>query len=470
MSAATPTPALGDGLPEHQRAPAMRVIILGLTLAVLDASLMNLALPDIARELRSDAAHSIWVVNAYQLATLVALLPLAALGERLGYRRVYMAGMALFALASLAALSARSMDALIAARALQGLGASGVMAVNAALVRMIYPRGQLGRGMAINSMVVATAAMAGPTVAALVLSLASWPWLFAMNLPLGLYAWNRARRALPANPPAAKIVPMFSLLDLLLNAAMFALVFLGGSLLAARTGALAGKGGWGALLLAAALVVGVVHFRRQARRAAPLFPVDLLRIPVFALSMASSVSAFCAQALALLALPFLLLEVYGRSHLAAGLLITAWPLALAIVAPISGRLIGRYHDGLLGGIGMLAFAAGLAALALLPAAPQDADIVWRLLLCGAGFALFQSPNNHTIVSSAPLHRSGAASGMLGTARLTGQTLGAVMLGALFALHPAHDGRAESWAMALAAGLALLAGATSSLRVARRGAH
>ena len=467
MSARPPAAAItavSDGLPQTERRQAMRVIILGLTLAVLDTSLVNLALPDIARLLQSDAAHSVWVVNAYQLATLIVLLPLSALGERWGYRRVYLVGMAVFAVASLGAMLAQSMAALIAARALQGLGAAGVMAVNAALVRLIYPRAQLGQGMALNSLVVATASMAGPTVAAAILSVASWHWLFAMNLPLGLYIWRLGRRALPANPPSAHHAPRFSAIDLLLNAAMFTLIFLGGSRLGVGAAAQTGGGAAGAWLLLAGLAVGALFLWRQRGLAAPLFPVDLLRIPVFALSMGSSVGAFCAQMMGFLALPFLLLQAHGRSHLQAGLLITAWPLATALVAPLAGRLIGRYPDGLLGGIGMAVFAAGLLSLGLMPAQPADWDMAWRMALCGAGFALFQSPNNHTIVTSAPLHRSGAASGMLGTARLTGQTLGAVLLAAIFALRPGHDGSAESLALLLAAGWAVAAGVCSSLRV------
>ena len=467
MSARPPAAAItavSDGLPQTERRQAMRVIILGLTLAVLDTSLVNLALPDIARLLQSDAAHSVWVVNAYQLATLIVLLPLSALGERWGYRRVYLVGMAVFAVASLGAMLAQSMAALIAARALQGLGAAGVMAVNAALVRLIYPRAQLGQGMALNSLVVATASMAGPTVAAAILSVASWHWLFAMNLPLGLYIWRLGRRALPANPPSAHHAPRFSAIDLLLNGAMFTLIFLGGSRLGVGAAAQTGGGAAGAWLLLAGLAVGALFLWRQRGQAAPLFPVDLLRIPVFALSMGSSVGAFCAQMMGFLALPFLLLQAHGRSHLQAGLLITAWPLATALVAPLAGRLIGRYPDGLLGGIGMAVFAAGLLSLGLMPAQPADWDMAWRMALCGAGFALFQSPNNHTIVTSAPLHRSGAASGMLGTARLTGQTLGAVLLAAIFALRPGHDGSAESLALLLAAGWAVAAGVCSSLRV------
>lgn len=460
----TPGAPPPDGLARPARGKAMLVIVLGITLAVLDGSIVNLALPGIARELQATAAHSIWVVNAYQIATLILLLPLASLGERIGYRRVYLVGMAVFAVSSVGAMLADSLATLIAARAVQGLGAAGIMSVNAAMVRLIYPRAQLGRGMAINSMVVAFAAMSGPTVAAAILSVASWPWLFALNLPLGAFTLWLGRRALPFNPVAGRGVRPAGI-DLALNTLMFALIFIGGERLSVRgPGGAGADTGLGLALLGAGALVGAVYLRRQWRQPVPLFPLDLLRLPVFALSMASSVGAFCAQTLAYLALPFWLLEGFGRTPLQAGLLITAWPLAIVLVAPLAGRLIGRYPDGLLGGLGMAVFAMGAALLALLPAHPSDLDMVWRMALCGAGFALFQSPNNHTIVSSAPLERSGAASGMLGTARLTGQTTGAVLLAAIFGLWPPSSGQGEVLALWLAAGCAALAGVSSTLRV------
>ena len=463
-----------DGLPQPARLRAMLVIILGLTLSVLDISIVNLALPGIARELQADASSAIWIVNAYQLAALVLLLPLAALGDRLGYRRVYLVGMAVFTMASVGAMLATSLNGLILARALQGAGSAGIMSVNAAMVRLIYPRALLGRGVALNSLVVAGATMAGPSVAAAILSVATWPWLFALNLPLGIFTLWLGRRALPFNPAkAGGSGQPIALLDVALNIAMFTLIFIGVERLgvrmegAAATTAQAGGAATGWLLLAAGLAVGAVFLRRQWPLAAPLFPVDLLRIPVFALSMGASVGAFCAQMLAFLALPFLFLEVQGRSHVEAGLLMTVWPLAIVLVAPIAGRLIGRIADGLLGGVGMAVFAAALLLLAWQPAQAAAWDIAWRMALCGAGFALFQSPNNHTIVTTAPLHRSGAASGMLGTARLTGQTLGAVLLAGIFAVWTGHDGRGESVALMVAAASAVLSGISSSLRVVRR---
>jgi DHA2 family multidrug resistance protein-like MFS transporter len=443
----------------------MAVIILGIALSVLDGTVVNLALPGIARDLQSTPSHAVWVVNAYQLATLALLLPLATLGDLVGYRRVYLAGVTVFTAGSALCVFSSSLPMLAASRGLQGLGAAGIMAVNAALVRLTYPTRLLGRGIALNSMVVATSSVAGPTVAAGVLSIASWPWLFAINVPLGLLLLFLGRRSLPQNahPPAPGA--RLPLPDVLLNAAMFVLMFLGADMLGARGGdaALSASRLAGWLAMGAAVAVGFVYIRRQMHREAPLFPVDLLRIRIFALSMCTSVSSFCAQMLAYVALPFLMLETWHVSTLQAGLLMSCWPAAIVVIAPVAGRLIGRYPGGLLGGMGLGVFAAGLALLALAPAQPSMADAAWRFALCGLGFGLFQSPNNHTIMTSGPVRRAGAAGGMLASARLTGQSLGAVLLAIVFSLKTVGDGGAVV-ALGLAAGCAAVGAVFSLLRV------
>ncbi|MDR0578293.1 MAG: MFS transporter [Candidatus Accumulibacter sp.] len=456
-----------DGLPTPARYYAMLVVLLGLTMTVLDGTLINLALPRITRDLQAGAAQTIWIINAYQIAILAFLLPCAALGDIIGYRRVYLGGLWLYALAAAACLACAfvpSLPALVAARAVQGLGAAGMMSVNTALVRAIYPSNLLGRGVAINSAVVAASAVAGPSVAAGILAVASWPWLFAVNLPFGIAVLAAGYRALPRRP-SGNAKTALSPIDVLLNALMFALVFLGMDSLGARGSAPGGPSpAPGLIPLCAGVAVGIVYMRRQMRSPLPVFPVDLLRIPVFALSMGTSVTAFAAQTLAYVALPFLFLDAYGRTPWQAGMLITAWPLAIVVVAPLVGRMIGRIPDGTFGGIGLGILSAGLASLALLPAQPADADIVWRLAVCGIGFGLFQSPNNHTIVTSAPLHRSGGASGMLGAARLTGQSLGAVIVAIIFSIADAHNGHGPTVALALASAFAAVSGVFSSLRL------
>lgn len=449
-----------DGMQGRARKLAMAVIVCGLMICVLDSTMLNLALPQMARQWQIDPSYTLWVVNANQIASLVLLLPLAALGDRLGYKRVYLWGMLVFGLASIVAALAPSLPWLIVARALQGMGMAGVLSVNGALVRQIYPRGMLGQGMALNSMVVALSTVMGPVLAALVLSQLSWRWLFSLHLPLALWVCWLGMQALP-KPDHASDARGLSWWDVGLNVVMFGSIFLA---LDRVSHSQAGQGlGWAAVWLTLGVGVGFVYVRRQKREVQPMLPLDLLRIPVFALSMGASISAFSAQTIAFLAIPFLLIETHGVSIGQAGLLISAWPLALAVVAPMVGRKIGRIPAGRLGAMGMALFASGLCALALLPVGAAAWDIAWRMALCGAGFAMFQSPNNHTIVTTAPLHRSGAASGMLGSARHTGQGLGAVCLAGAFVLWPGTEGLAEQRAMWLAVGFAVLAACFSGLR-------
>ncbi|MBZ6395155.1 MULTISPECIES: MFS transporter [Pantoea] len=444
-----------DGLPVAQRYWAILTIALGITMAVLDGAIANVALPTIARELNASPAESVWIVNAYQIAIIVSLLSLSFLGDMLGYRRVYQAGLALFIATSLFCALSTSLNMLTFARVLQGFGGAALMSVNTALIRIIYPQRYLGRGMAINSLIVAVSTAAGPTVAAAILSVASWKWLFLINVPLGAIALWLALRTLPDNPQKAT-AQKFDIPSAIMNALFF------GLLISALSGFAQGQNGWLVLAeLLALLVVGLFFIRRQLNMVVPLLPVDLLRIPIFSLSMGTSFCSFCAQMLAMVSLPFFLQNVLGRDEVTTGLLLTPWPLATMVFAPIAGRLIERVHAGLLGGIGLAMFAAGLFLLALLPAQPGDGDIIWRMMLCGAGFGLFQSPNNHTIITSAPRHRSGGASGMLGTARLLGQSVGAALVALMFNL---FDQSGTHASLLLAGGFSTVAAIVSLSRM------
>ncbi|NNS05401.1 MFS transporter [Erwinia sp. JH02] len=444
-----------DGLPLPQRYGAIVAIALGITVAVLDGAIANVALPTIARELHASPAQSIWIVNAYQLAIIVSLLSLSFLGDMLGYRRVYQCGLVLFTCTSLFCALSDSLSMLTFARVLQGFGGAALMSVNTALIRIIYPQRHLGRGMGINSLIVAVSSAAGPTVAAAILSFASWQWLFLINIPVGIAALYLALRFLPDNQQKSQ-GQRFDVASGVMNALTFGLLI---SLLSGFA-----QGVDGRLLLAELLlllVVGTLFIRRQLRMTFPLLPVDLFRIPVFALSIGTSVCSFCAQMLAMVSLPFFLQSALGRSEVATGLLLTPWPLATMVMAPIAGRLIERVHAGLLGAIGLAMFASGLFVLALLPASPADGDIIWRMILCGAGFGLFQSPNNHTIISSAPRHRSGGASGMLGTARLLGQASGAALVALMFNLFATQG---THLSLLLAGSFATVAALVSALRI------
>ena len=425
-----------DGLPVPQRYGAILAIALGITVSVLDGAIANVALPTIAKDLNASPASSIWVVNAYQLAVTISLLSLASLGDIFGYRRIYQTGLLVFSITSLFCALSDSLTTLTIARILQGFGAAAIMSVNTALIRIIYPQRFLGRGMGINALIVAVSSAAGPTVAAGILSIASWQWLFAINLPIGIAALALGLKFLPANSTKSQ-GQRFDFTSSLMNALTF------GLLITAISGFAQGQNRL--LILAevvALVIIGWFFVRRQLSRPFPLLPVDLLRIPIFAMSLGTSLCSFSAQMLAFVSLPFFLQNTLGLDSVSTGLLLTPWPLATMVMAPISGRLVERFHPGMLGGIGLIVLSFGLYSMSLLPHDPSNLNIVWRMFICGAGFGLFQSPNNHTIITSAPRNRSGGASGLLGTARLLGQTTGAALVALMFNLFPEHGTHAS----------------------------
>jgi DHA2 family multidrug resistance protein-like MFS transporter len=447
-----------DGLPQPQLGWAILTIAIGLVMSVMDGAIANVALPTIARDLNASPAFSIWIVNGYQLAITISLLPLASLGEIIGYRRVYIAGLLLFTIASLFCVLAHTLTLLTIARILQGFGAAGIMSVNMALVRHIYPRAMLGRGIGINAMVVAVSSAIGPSVAAGILAVGPWPYLFAINIPLGIGALVLGQKYLPHTKPAGHD---FDWKSAALSATTFGVGLAAIDSFGHDEGVLVSLTEFGAACIAGALLV-----RQQTNMTSPLLPLDLLRIPIFALSIATSIASFCAQMLAFVALPFYLESRFGYSAVEIGLLITPWPIAVAFTAPYAGRLVEHYPAGLLGGIGLVLFAFGLGALAWLPLHPSLPDVAWRMAVAGAGFGLFQTPNNRTMIAAAPRERSGGASGMLGTARLLGQTIGAALVSLMIARF-ALDG--TRLALFVAAGFALMGAALSTLRLSEAGA-
>ncbi|MDR6293591.1 DHA2 family multidrug resistance protein-like MFS transporter [Inquilinus ginsengisoli] len=442
-----------DGLPVPRRYGAMLAMSIAIAVSVLDIAIANTALPTIAIDLQASPAASVWVVNAYQLALVVSLLPLAALGEIIGYRTIYMAGLALFTVASVACALSWSLPSLTAARVLQGFGASGIMSVNAALIRFIYPSRLLGRGIGFNTLIVAIFSALGPTVAAGILAVASWQWLFAVNLPLGIIA---LAVALPTLPYTARSTHRFDLISAALNAGAFGLLIVAIGEGAHRASALEVG-----LELAGAVLFGVLLVRRQAEHPAPLLPLDLFRRPIFALSALTAACSFATQGLAFVALPFYFQGTLGRSAVETGLLMTPWPVVVAIMAPIAGRLSDRYSAGVLGGIGLAILCLGMVLMALLPPEPSVLDICWRMALCGWGFGFFQAPNQKALIASAPPHRSGGASGIVAQARLLGQTIGAALVALCFSLAAVHG---PALALAVGAGFAGAASIASFLRL------
>lgn len=426
------------GLPMPQRGWSVLVILLGLGMCVLDGSLVLMILPAIAQGLNVADADTIWIISGYQVALLCLMLPIASLGEKLGQKRIYLIGVAAFSASALICVFAQNLLWLVIGRTLQGVFSATIMTSTAVLMRRTYPISLLGRGIALNALVVGSASVAGPAVASILMLVFSWHWLFALPIPFAMAVVWLGIRYLP-NDPKSEWHESIKWLDVALNIAMFGLVFWGFKLfanqLATANFTISSSSFTPLAMMGCGILVGILYVKRQRQLAEPMLPLDLLRIPVFRLSVCSSISAFTAQMLSFVALPFLLLVSRQLSALEAALMISVWPLASVATAPLSGRLIGKFSSATLGFTGMMLFALGLLLLALLPEQASLLNGAWRLVICGIGFALFQSPNNHTIITSGPLARTGAAGGMLSGSRLTGQALGAAMAAAIFAWYP-----------------------------------
>ena len=439
---------------------AVLSILLGVTVVTLDISLTSTAIPAIAGALGTSAASTIWIINIYYLAVIAALLPLAALGEIFGHRRIFLGGLLFFSVGSIASGLSDSLPGIMAGRALLGLGSAAVSATTPALIRAIYPANKLARGLGLYAMVVGVAFTAGPTATSAVLSVAQWPWLYFSSASVALIALVFAARGVPAT---SRNVRPFDPVAALLCALTFASLLTALSSMAHLN--------WTPVLIAlcTTLIFGAWLRRREAGRSSPVLALDLFGIRLFTLSAITASGSFTVQGLVFVVLPLFFMMNLGYSQVQAGLLITPWPATLALMTFIAAPLSERVSPGTLGGIGMLLVATGLALLAGLSTEATAAatttafDIVWRLVLCGIGFGLFQSPNMVALMSSAPRERSGSAGGILATARLLGQSIGAAIVA--FCLSVLHDQGIQA-ALWIGVGAATLAAFVSFLRITR----
>ncbi len=440
-----------QGLPTPRRYLAIFAISFGIALVVIDGAIPSVALPTIARSLGVDGASAVLVVTIYQLVLVMTLLPFAALGDRIGHRRLYLLGLSVFTVATILCFFARSLPFLLVVRAVQSLGAAAALSVSSALLRAIYPASHLGRGLGVNSVVVSSAQAAAPTLGGIVLAFGSWPWVFAVATPFAILSLLLGRSL----PEPERHSQDFDLLGAVLCAAMFGLLISGLESLVHGDSPVVS-----AAIVAVGILVGIVFVRRELGEKRPILPVDLLARPVLALSTIGAFAAFIAAMTLILSLPFRLERGFGFTPSEVGAMIAPWPLTTLFVAPTAGALSDRIPAGLLGGIGMALATTALLLLAFLPADPDYFDIAWRMMLCGAGFGLFLSPNARLIIGSVPRERAASAGGMIATTRLTGQTVGATLVAALLAF-----GLGGGPAPALiAAGLALVAGLCSIARL------
>lgn len=427
-------------------------VLSAMALVVLDAGLVNVALPTIAGSLKAAPADAILIVSAYQTALVIGLLPCAHVAERFGYRRLFVGGLVMFSAASIVCALAGSLAMLVAARAVQGLGGAAIMALGIALLRLALGKARLGKAIGWNALTVALCSAAAPIIGAFMVSIASWPWLFLAKLPIIAIALVAARGL----PEAAASNRQIDLSGIALHGSAAALILV-------AAGMAIGHPVPALLLACGAIMLAWALVRRQKSREAPLWPIDLLALRSFRVSVVASICCFTAQSAGLLALPFYLQLGLGQGLVATGLILTCWPLTVAITSVVANRLAERLGSAALCTTGGLVLGSGLLLSALPPAAGVM-PLVIGVVLSGLGFGLFQVPNNRTLFLTAPADRSAAAGGMQGTARLVGQASGALLMGFIFACAPALV--APRIGFALGSLFAIAAALVSALEIRR----
>ncbi|MBT0956628.1 MFS transporter [Alphaproteobacteria bacterium KMM 3653] len=427
-------------------------VLIGVWAVVLESMAVTVAVPAIAADFAISASRATWIMGMSQFIIVALLLPMASLGEAIGIRRLFLGGLCLFGAATVACILAPSFNTLILARAVQAIGTAAVMSVNFALARALYQNNRIGTAIGIMATSVAIATTAGPALSGLLLEVSGWRSVFGLMLLCSAVGFTGGMAMLPPNAPMGR---RFDVKDAVLVALTLSCV------LYVVNGA---ANGWPLPVMGLAAVAAALGFCVIARiskgKTGAVFPLDLLSLPVFNLSVIAAIFAFAAQSLGFVFLPFYLIDGAGLRPIDMALVLSIWPLSTALLAPILGWLSDRIAPGPIGAIGLFIFAAGFALLAAMPQGTGASGIALRLAACGIGFAVFQTPNNRLVMLSAPPDRSGAASGVISLARQFGRAFGTAI--AAYTLTFAST-TGSSAPLVIASGLALVGACAAVMR-------
>ena len=413
------------------------VAALGTFMTALDASIVNIGLPSIARTFRTPVGGAAeWVIIAYLVAIAATLLPFGHLSDLVGRKPVWLAGLGTFAVGSMLCGAAPSLALLVVARAFQGLGGALIFAPALAIITDAFPPTGRGRALGVNAVVFAMGTSLGPTLGGLITEHLSWRWIFYLNVPLGALALLASQAVLPRSVPHRR--EPFDMPGAGLLAVGFALLTVALSF--------SPEWGWASARLLTCLAVGTVALvgaalvERRAPR--PIVDLALFRERMLASSLGSMTLAMLALFAISFMLPFYFEELRGFSVERSGLLLTPLPLSLAVVAPVSGSLADRIGSRWLAAGGLALACLGLVFLARLDAGSTLVEVIGCLVLTGVGQGMFQTPNARALMNAVPLGKQGEASGLLATGRVVGQSLSVALAGAIFAgLGGASAGRA-----------------------------
>ena len=415
----------GQGLPPAARWAAMSGLCLGVFMATMDISIVNVALPTLVQELHSDFTMMQWVPLAYVLMLTSLMLGAARLGDLLGRKRVYLAGLAIFTLGSLLCGLAHEAGWLIGSRAVQGLGSAAMQALGVALVTEVFPANQRGKALGTIGGVVSCGLAAGPALGGMIIEAWGWRYIFLVNLAPGLAAALVVWRTLPA-AKGRRDVTRFDLPGAILL--FLALVsYAMGMTLGQRFG-FGHPASWP--LMAAAAALAVVFIRVERRTDQPMLEMDIFSDRVLAANLAMTFLVFINIG-GFLIIPFFLELVMGLSTGQAGLMMMVVPLTMGLASPLAGILSDHLGPRGVSLAGLACLVAGCLTLAFMDQETSPAGYAWRAVLMGVGMGAFQPSNNSAVMGSLPPHRLGVGSGLLALGRTLGNATGISLLGAIF---------------------------------------
>ena len=401
------------------------VAVIGTFMSVLDSSIVNVALPVIATNLGVELAVVQWVVSAYLLVITILLPLFGKFGDMYGRRRIFMLGFSIFTLGSLLCGISSTIWSLVAARVVQALGASMLMANSPAIVSMTFPGKDRGRALGMVGTVVALASMAGPSVGGILVGVFSWQSIFYINLPIGIVAYVLGYFILPTEEKHQQGTFDF------LGAVLFA-VGMTGFLVVLIHGQ---EWGWGSYIVRIISIMTILFLSifvwHENRIKQPMIELSLFKNWPFLAGNLSGLLSFMAMFSNTMLLPFYLHTILSLSPTEIGLVITPFPLLMAVAAPISGYLSERVSPVLLTSTGLTIMMAGLLYLSTLDAQ----SVIWQLIIgqaiMGLGTGIFQSPNNNSVLSSVPAEKVGLASGISALMRNVGMVSGIAVAVSIF---------------------------------------
>ena len=404
----------------------MAAVAMSIFLATIDGSIVNVALPTLVQELQTDFPTVQWVVLGYLLTITTLILSVGRLADMKGKKPLYVAGFVVFTFGSFLCGLAPTVFWLIIFRIGQGVGASMMMALGMAIVTESFPGKERGKALGIVGSIVSIGIIAGPTLGGLLIDLLSWRWIFFVNLPVGIVGTAAAIRYVPAIQPAGgqrfdywgALVLFVALLALLLALTLGQGLGFGHSLIL--------------LLFAVWIICTIAFIFIEWRTAQPMIDLHLFRNRLFRINLTTGLLSFISIAGTVILLPFYLQNVLGYEVAQVGLLLAVVPIAMGLIAPISGTFSDRFGTRPISVIGLILLVIGYASISTLTMQTSTAGYLLRLLPIGLGMGVFQSPNNSAIMGAAPREQLGIVSGLLSVTRTLGQTVGIAVLGALWA--------------------------------------